>query len=120
MYVCRYVCVYVCIVTPVRVHSLAVTEPSNPIDQFAVGVPRSESLQIRHASLDSLGFWHSALHEDQVTGVSADLSSGCISSNLHFNLRDIKRLSWTHTLVLRFAFSVWENIFILDSPFTAF
>ena len=65
-------------VTPLRVHSLAFTEPHNPIDQFAVGVPRSESLQIRHASLDNLGLWHSALHEDQVTGVSADLSHRAI------------------------------------------
>ena len=61
-----------------RVHSSAFTETLNPIDQFAVGVPPSESLQIRHASLDRLGLWHSALHEDQVTGVSADLSHRAI------------------------------------------
>ena len=94
-----------------RVHSLAFTEPPNPIDQFAVGVPRSESLHIRHASLDRLGLWHSALHENQMTGESADLShaSGCISSNIHFKLRDIKKLSWTHTLVLRFAFRLGKR-----------
>ena len=48
------------------------------IDQFAVAVHRSESLRIRHASLDSLGLWYSALHEDQVTGAGADLSHRAI------------------------------------------
>ena len=61
-----------------RVQLLAFTETPNPIDPFAVGIPRSESLQIRHASLDSLELWHSALHEDQATGVSADLSHRAI------------------------------------------
>ena len=45
--------------------------PRRPtLDQFAVGVPRSESLQILYASLDCLGLRQSALHEDQVTGSS--------------------------------------------------
>ena len=93
-----------------RVHSLAFAETLNPIDQVAVGVPRSESLQIRHASLDRLELWHSALHEDQVDrSERRPLSSGYISSNLHFNLCDIKRFSWTHTLVLRFAFRLGKR-----------
>ena len=37
------------------------------------------------------------------------LSSSYISSNMHFNLRDIKRLSWTYTLVLRFAFRLGKR-----------
>ena len=81
MCVCQYVCmianmfvsisVFLCMsvhgVIPVRVHSLVLVESSSTLDQFAVCVSCSESLQIRHASLDCLGRRHSALHVDQVT-----------------------------------------------------
>ena len=43
-------------VTPVRVHSLIFVESSATLDQFALRVPRSASLHIRHASLDRLAF----------------------------------------------------------------
>ena len=45
-----------------------------PPDQFAVRVSRSESLQIRHGSLDCLGLQHSAFLVDQVTWARARLS----------------------------------------------
>ena len=45
----------VTVVTPVHAHSLIFVENFPTLDQFAVRVPRSESLQIRYGLLDRLG-----------------------------------------------------------------
>ena len=109
-------------VTPVGVHSLIYVENSPTLDQFAVPVLRSESLQIYHGSLHRLGLEHSALHARE-PGDMNELPPfspryNYISSCLRFGLRDITRLSWTRTASATFAFDLEKDL--LDSLFTTF